>query len=257
MNLNFDPLLAIGYKSRSQIARRLTEGWLHSNMYCPRCGKEKLEAFPNNCPVADFFCSDCNSQFELKSKCGALGNRINDGAYDTMIKRITSNTTPDFLFLSYSEKFKQVTDVMIVPKHFFTPSIIEKRPPLAPTARRCGWVGCNILLDTIPEQGRVYAVKQGDIVDKEDVLKRFYRAGAIVNASINARGWMLDVLNCVNSIPNDFFKLSQMYMFEDLLSARHPENNNVQAKIRQQLQILRDAGFIKFLTPGNYQKTWR
>ena len=35
---------------------------------------------------------------------------------------------------------------------------------------------------------------------------------------------------------------------------RHPENNNIEAKIRQQLQFLRDKGFIQFLSPGQYKK---
>ncbi len=31
-----------------------------------------------------------------------------------------------------------VTDLTIVPKHFFTPAVIERRRPLADTARRAG-----------------------------------------------------------------------------------------------------------------------
>ena len=50
------------------------------------------------------------------------------------------------------------------------------------------------------------------------------------------------------------FALSDMYRFENMLSLKHPENNNVQAKIRQQLQLLRDKGFIEFLGNGKYKK---
>ena len=42
----------------------------------------------------------------------------------------------------------------MVPKHFFVPDIIEKRKPLAETARRAGWIGCNIVLKNIPNEGR-------------------------------------------------------------------------------------------------------
>ena len=38
MNLNFNINLAKGYKSNSQIARRLTEDWVVNNSYCPNCG---------------------------------------------------------------------------------------------------------------------------------------------------------------------------------------------------------------------------
>ena len=34
----------------------------------------------------------------------------------------------------------------------------------------------------------------------------------------------------------------------------NPQNHNVEAKIRQQLQILRDLGFIEFLGKGQYRK---
>ncbi|MBQ1398560.1 MAG: restriction endonuclease, partial [Clostridia bacterium] len=35
---------------------------------------------------------------------------------------------------------------------------------------------------------------------------------------------------------------------------KHIHNNNIEAKIRQQLQILRDKGFIEFLERGHYRK---
>ena len=43
-------------------------------------------------------------------------------------------------------------------------------------------------------------------------------------------------------------------MFENNLQLMHPNNHNIQAKIRQQLQRLRDANFIEFLGDGNYRK---
>ena len=88
MNLNFDINLAINYKSGSQIARILTENWVLRNSYCPRCGNIQLNEFENNRPAADFFCENCNEEFELKSKNGKLSNKITDGAYGTMIERI-------------------------------------------------------------------------------------------------------------------------------------------------------------------------
>jgi type II restriction enzyme len=45
-----------------------------------------------------------------------------------------------------------------------------------------------------------------------------------------------------------------MYKFENLLQIKHPANNNIKPKIRQQLQILRDKGFIEFLGNGKYRK---
>ena len=42
--------------------------------------------------------------------------------------------------------------------------------------------------------------------------------------------------------------------FEDELKKKHPDNNFIKDKIRQQLQYLRDKGFIEFVTPGHYKK---
>ena len=49
--------------------------------------------------------------------------------------------------------------------------IVEKRKPLSPTARRAGWVGCNILISKIPKQGIIEIVKNGKVCDINDVIK--------------------------------------------------------------------------------------
>lgn len=98
MDIQFDKSLIKDYKSSSQIIRVLSETWVARNLYCPRCGHPKLEHFPNNKAVADFYCPCCNNEFELKSKKGQIMSKIVDGAYDTFISRITSNNNPDFFF---------------------------------------------------------------------------------------------------------------------------------------------------------------
>ncbi len=42
-----------------------------------------------------------------------------------------------------------------------------------------------------------------------------------------------------------------------MLQARHPQNNNIRPKIRQQLQVLRDKGVIEFLGRGLYRKIFK
>jgi len=254
MNLNFDNIETTHYHSASQIARVKTESWVVNNMYCPRCGNLRINHFENNRPVADFYCPNCNNEFELKSKVGELDKKINDGAYDTMIERITSNANPDFFFMNYSRELQCVKDFILIPKHFFVPDIIEKRKPLAETARRAGWVGCNILIGKIPMQGRVEIIKNGKINDINNVLKKVNRGRLLETGDLKARGWIMDVLNCINRFPNEEFSLSDIYLFIDYLSAKHPQNNNIKAKIRQQLQLLRDLGFIEFLGRGKYRK---
>lgn len=254
MNLNFRTELAAGYHSKSQLARVLTEDWVAQNMFCPRCGNLKIKHFENNRPVADFYCTRCAAQYELKSKSGRMSGKINDGAYETMIKRITSRENPDFFFMSYSMSDYSVKDFMLVPKHFFVPSIIEKRKPLAPAARRAGWIGCNILLNEIPVQGRIIIVHEGHAEQRDSIIEKAQKSQQLNIDSITQRGWLLDVLSCVNTIQTNEFELIDMYQFEYLLAKKHPDNNNIRPKIRQQLQVLRDKGVIEFIDRGKYRK---
>lgn len=254
MNLNLNSPINGNYHSGSQIARVMTESWMSSNIYCPRCGNSYIQHFENNRPVADFYCPLCGNEYELKSQTGELGKKVADGAYDTMIERITGNENPDFFFMSYSRLELTVTDIMIIPKHFFVPDIIEKRKPLSQSARRAGWTGCNILIDRIPEQGRIPVVSNGEIVDPSTVIQNVGRSMKLATSSMESRGWLFDVLNCINSISDDVFSLADVYRYEQVLQVKHPINHNIRPKIRQQLQFLRDKGFIDFLGNGKYRK---
>lgn len=254
MDLKFDDGVIAGYHSNSQIARLLTENWVKRNMYCPRCGRLHIEQFENNRPVADFFCPQCNSEFEIKSKSGTLGVKINDGAYTTMIERITGNNNPDFFFMSYSKSGHSVENLVFIPKHFFVPDIIEKRKPLAENAQRAGWVGCNIVIDKIPEQGRIPIISNSIIIDFAQVVRKVSLSDRLAIRDVHSRGWLMDVLNCVNRISTQQFTLQDVYCFEKELQLKHPENHNVKPKIRQQLQFLRDKGLIQFLGNGQYLK---
>lgn len=254
MNFKLGMKIDEKYHSGAQIARLLTESWVSENMYCPRCGNSAIQKFENNRPVADFFCPLCKNQYELKSKNGTLAYKVADGAYETMIERIMSNQNPDFFFMNYSKATLTVKDFILIPKYFFMPEVIEKRKPLAPTARRAGWVGCNILLGKIPEQGKIFIISNGVLSPQQQVIKSVSKSSQLEVSNIRHRGWLMDVLNCVNSIETNLFTLNEIYAFEKKLQEKHQMNRHIKAKIRQQLQILRDKGFVKFLGHGRYEK---
>ena len=255
MNLQMNTAALSLYHARSQAVRVMTEGWVGENLYCPECGHASLSHFPNNRPVADFFCADCGREYELKSGGGAVGRKITDGAYGTMMERITGGGHPGLFVMRYSPVEWQVRDLILVPGHFFVPAIIEKRAPLAASARRAGWIGCNILFSDIPMQGRIPIIAGGAPVPKESVLAQANAAELLALGDVSGRGWLMDVLNCVNRVPSREFTLGEMYAFEAWLRDRHPKNENIRPKIRQQLQLLRDKGFIEFLGRGMYRKT--
>ncbi len=254
MNLSFNISLADGYKSASQIARVLTEDWLARNMYCPICGEISIKKAEPNAPVKDYVCENCKSQYELKSKkdnTDKYETKVNDGVYQTMIGRITSLDNPSFFFMHYDRN--EVNNLIIVPKCFFIPEIIEKRKPLAENARRSGWEGCNILLNKIPDFAKIPIIRNRVVLDSKKVCKEYNRIYSLQTDSIESRGWLLDVLRCVEQLDTTF-TLKQMYRFVEELKIKHPANNNIEAKIRQQLQFLRDKGFIDFSSRGNYKK---
>lgn len=66
--------------------------------------------------------------------------------------------------------------------------------------------------------------------------------------------WSDDIAECVERINKDVFTLEDIYVFEDELSVKYPNNGHIKEKIRQQLQVLRDNGYIVFLERGRYKK---
>lgn len=174
MNLCFDDSIVSGYKSNSQRARVLTEAWVERNLFCPRCGNSHLLHFKNNRPVADFYCDQCKNEYELKSKRTRFSAKIPDGAYSTMLAQITENNNPDFLLMHYADN--GVKNLTLIPKHFLLPSVIEKRKPLSDSARRAGWVGCNILLSKIPVQGVIPIISDTIVSDIDSVVEKNIRS---------------------------------------------------------------------------------
>lgn len=254
MNLRFDMSLAEGYKSASQIARVLTEDWLARNMYCPICGEVAIKRAEPNAPVKDYVCEHCLSQYELKSKKSdseSFQSTVADGVYRTMIGRITSLDNPSFFFMHYDRY--EVNNLVIVPKCFFTPSVIEKRTALADTARRAGWEGCNILMSQIPSTAKIPIIRNGIVLPVQEVVTQYKRVFNLQTKSVESRGWLVDTLHLVERL-DETFTLNQMYSFIEELKLKHPDNKHIPDKIRQQLQYLRDKGIIEFKGRGIYRR---
>ena len=255
MKLALDSKLVGDYNSASQKARVLTEKWVDKSIYCPNCGQVDINKYPNNQPVADFYCSNCREEYELKSKQGVIDSKIVDGAYRTMLERLASNNNPNFFLLNYSLANFEVVDFLVVPKHFFIPKIIEKRKPLTSSARRAGWIGCNIILSGIPQAGKIFIVRNRYVIPKGKVLAEWKKTLFLrEEKETSAKGWLLDVMRSIEKISKPEFTLDDVYRFENELSKLHPDNKHIRDKIRQQLQVLRDKGYISFEGKGRYRR---
>ena len=254
MNLNFNLKLAKNYKNNSQKVRVLSEDWVHNNSYCPSCGNSNLEIYRKNNPAADFYCEQCNSDYELKSFKDLPRSKIVDGAYSTMVNKIRENKNPNFFFLQYSTNFS-VINYFTVPKFFFTLNIIEKRKPLSENARRANWVGCNILFGNLPQIGIIHLIKDSYVINPRNVLQKWQKTSFLSHRKIENRGWLVELIAIIDKIPYKTFSIQDVYRFEEALQGKYPNNRFIKAKIRQQLQVLRDRGVIKFIGKGNYHKT--
>ena len=252
MNTQLDFGLADGYNSRSQQARIITESWAGANMYCVACSASNLTRTPANRPTVDFFCASCDELYQLKSSVKPFSTRVVDGAYQATLQAMERGSVPNLLLLSYDRGTPAIRDLDFIPKFALMKSALQCRPPLSATARRAGWVGCNILLSSIPSDVRIAIVRSG-LVTPPDAVRAKYRTVSPLSQLTNSeRGWTLDVLNAIRSLRQQRFSLNELYGHESRLKALHPKNRHIKEKIRQQLQVLRDLGVIEFLSPGQY-----
>jgi type II restriction enzyme len=245
--------LAAAYTSGAQRARVVTEAWALSQLYCANCDSASLGETPANNRAVDFICPRCHAPFQLKAKSSSLGETVTDGAYTAMLAAIREDRTPNLLLMRYALAGWEVRDLLLIPSFMFPESAVIKRKPLAATARRAGWVGCNIDLRRIAPEARIPIVAASLPANPAQVRTRYDRLKPIREIKTAQRGWTLDVLNIVRRLGKAEFKNEEVYAFARELEELHPDNRHVRDKIRQQLQVLRDAGLLLHIGSG----VWR
>lgn len=250
MNLSMRGELAEAYRSGSQRARVVTEAWGEKNLYCPNCSSNALSRLCANTKACDYSCPRCKIDFQLKGQQSRIGDRVNDGAYGAMMEAIRADATPNFFFMQYDLLSWSVKNLLLIPSFAFPLSAIVKRPPLATTARRAGWVGCNIALNRIPIDARIPVVREGVATRPAEVRALYRHVKPLQELNAKQRGWTLDVLNAVRRLRKNQFTTAEMYSFTRELETLHPDNRHVKDKIRQQLQVLRDRGFLRQVERG-------
>jgi type II restriction enzyme len=241
------------YKSPQQRIRAVTEDWGESNLYCANCRSDELTRLKANTPTIDFDCPKCKAVFQLKGRKHPIGGILADAAYNKMREAILSDQTPNILALHYDADTWRVRDLILIPHFAFSLAAVKRRPPLKDTARRHGWVGCNIILSNIPSDARIPMVSDGLASNPAEVRRQYRRLKPLAKLRLEERGWLLDVLNVVRSLDRTTFSLNDVYSQEAHLASLHPKNQHVQPKIRQQLQFLRNKGFVQFLGAGQYR----
>jgi type II restriction enzyme len=280
---------ATAYKSGSQRARVVTEFWAENNLYCPNCSSPKLSRQTHNTKAIDFCCPVCEFKYQLKGQKTRFGNTITDGAYEAMMSAIRNDETPNFYFLQYDLATWSIRNLLLVPHFAFPPSAIIKRKPLSETARRAGWIGCNIALNQIPIEARIavstvpssrgresapfnspsdnsqvlcasqsaIASAAADVAKNPSSFAQLVSTPQEVREKFQKPGMRASVSDCGSPLPLStepfVFSNEEIYAFAPELEKLHPDNRHIRDKIRQQLQVLRDTGFLTHISHG----TWR
>ena len=229
----------------------VSEAWIGHEFYCASCGSD-LVAYRANTPVYDFYSSACGEKFQLKASKAPMKNRVMGAKFDKLWQSILSNSQPSLVLLRYDSPKWRVQDLAVVHRACITGSCIHRRKPLKETAKRAGWEGCDIILKDIPELGKIPVVTDGRIREKRLVLEQWNQSSKLLGVDPLNRGWLADVLRCVERLYVEF-RVSDVYSFEEELAKLHPANRHVKDKIRQQLERLRDMGILKPVARGEYR----
>lgn len=253
MELHMPAALASGYRSRSQQARVVTEAWGQRELFCANCESPFLKPTPNNSRAVDLVCPRCAAPFQLKAKRGSIGRIIDDGAYTAMLAAVREDRTPNLVLMRYDWPAWTVVDLLLIPHFAFPESAIVKRKPLAPTARRAGWVGCNIDLSRIAPEAQIPVVTACEPSPPAQVRARYNRLKPLREIKAIHRGWALDVLNVLRQLGRLEFTNDEVYAFDRDLELLHPGNRHIRPKIRQQLQVLRDSRLLIHVGPGRWR----
>lgn len=147
----FSPLIDFSagaeFVSRAQEARIVLETWAEYNLFCLDCDSDRLIRLSANTPVADFECGICSSRYQLKGKDGRFGSTISGAAYGPTMDAVRAKTCPHYILLEYDRRFSTIVFGSAIRGHLITEDRIIKRRPLASTAKRAGWVGCNLQVE--------------------------------------------------------------------------------------------------------------
>jgi type II restriction enzyme len=185
--------------------------------------------------------------------------RIVDGAYATMLSRISAQDAPALILLQYhcaADEIQltwSVKRLVAIHPVFLTPTVVEPRRPLSPHARRAGWQGCNLRIDRIPPEGQISLVEDGIAVDPRSARLLYESSRRLLQIDPASRGWTALALNAVRRVGTSKFSLRDIYAQQHIFEEAFPNNRNIEAKIRQQLQVLRDLGYLRFLGSGQYE----
>jgi type II restriction enzyme len=253
MRLNCNPALADHLTRNTQRARVITEAWYAMEGYCLNCASSRLEPTTAGTEFRDFECPVCGQPYELKSAARAHTRIVQDGGFDSMMRRIRAQEAPALMLMHYSPEWC-VQRLVAVHPVFLTAAVVRKRPKphIRPRSGTAYWM-CDLDLTGIPPDGKIVLVEDAKVRPQAVARRAFRESKRFADIPLAKRGWAALVLTAVRKIGKAEFTLAEVYAQEKTMHAAYPENSHVRDKIRQQLQVLRDLGYIEFLERGAYR----
>lgn len=253
MHLVCNPALGERHKSASQRARSITEGWFTAEGYCLNCRSNRVELTTAGTPFSDHRCPVCGQTYEMKSAKKAHTRIVQNGGYESMMREIRAERPPVLLLMQYDPAWC-VQQLVAVHPVFLTPDVIRKRakPHVRPRSGALYWM-CDFDLTVIPEVGKIAVVRGREARAPRVVREEFAALQPLREVSNRTRGWTGLVLDAVKKIGKPMFTLAEVYTHEAAMHAAYPGNSHVRDKIRQQLQVLRELGYVEFVERGMYR----
>jgi len=135
------------WKSASRIVGEACELYVLENCSCKRCG-EKLEKCKTNEKSRDLVCSGCQQNYQVKAKKYTKNIKetikLIGAEYNTTMKSFNDNI--DYIIVLYLDS--EAKQILYSNYESISKNSIIPRNPLGPTAKRSGWQGCYIKLNT-------------------------------------------------------------------------------------------------------------
>lgn len=240
-------------RRNTQRARVISEAWFGAEGYCLNCSSGRVAATVAGTEFRDFECPACGQPYELKSSARAHTSVVQDGGFDSMMRRIRAEEAPALMLMHYSAGW-QVQRLVAVHPVFLTSIVVRKRakPHIRPKSGAEYWM-CDLDLTRIPADGKIAVVTGADAVDPAAVRAAFAASKRFAEVPVAKRGWTGLVLDAVRKIGKTEFTLAEVYAHEAAQHAAYPGNSHVRDKMRQQLQVLRDLGYLEFAGRGQYR----
>ena len=112
---------------------------------------------------------------------------------------------------------------------------------------------CDLDLTCIPSDGLIPVVSNGSEIKQIIVRAAYQTSKRFGEIPLSKRGGTALVLAVIRRIGAKEFTSADMHRYAGEMHKVYPENNHVEAKVHQQLQVLRDLGYLEFLGRGEYR----